>query len=314
METTDTLGRRTRNRRKPRQKSLTLKPRDLLIFQQLHEHGDLPTPYLYAYTQHLGKDYTGLVKRLNVLFHAGYLDFPPAQRETENANSNHFVHSINAKSESVLFDYDLLADHVVRPSGPWKHQCMIACLTASIELATQSTSIHFIPAHEILQKTDNGLRATISIKHPATKEITRHDLVPDGLFGLEYQTSTGKKYLSFLIEADRGTERLNSDRTDLKTFKRNVLQYHEFIGRGIYKNHFGLKCGMMVLTVTTKPSIMKNMVQVTESVSTSGKNSFMLFQTVPEFGRPFKPTIPVDSLLHKEWHRAGYKPIQIDRI
>ena len=314
MDTTDTIGRRTRVRRKPKQKSITLKPRDLLIFQKLHEHGDLPTPFLYAFTRHLGKDYTGLVKRLNLLFHAGYLDFPQAQRDTENANSNHYVHRINTKSEGALFEYDLLAEGVIRPSGPWKHQCMIACLTASIELATQSTKVRYIPSHEILRKTENGLRATISIKHPDTKQVTRHDLVPDGLFGLQYRTFTGSKYLSFLIEADRGTERLNSDRTDLKTFKRNVLQYREFIGRGIYKNHFGLKCGMMVLTVTTRPSVMKNMIQLTRDVSTSGQNSFMLFQTAPEFGRPFKPTEPVEGLFRNEWHRAGLPPIRIDKI
>lgn len=314
METLDTLGRRTRTCRLPRLKSLSLKSRDILVFQKLHEHGDLPTPYLYAFTKHLGKDYTGFVKRLNQLFHAGYLDFPTAQRDTENANSNHYVHRINKKSESVLFDYDLLSEHVIRPSGPWKHQCMIACITASIDIATQNIALRFIPCHEILAKTGNGLRTTIGIKHPSTLKTTQHDLVPDAIFGLQYKTLTGNKFLAFLVEADRATERVDSDRTDLKTFKRNVLQYREFIGRGLYKHHFGLKCGMIVLTVTTKPSLMKRMIDVTEGISTNGKNTFMLFQTVPEFGRPFKPNVPVNTLLTSPWTRAGHKSITIDHI
>lgn len=172
METLDTLGRRTRRRRLPRQKSISLKPRDILVFQKLHEHGDLPTPYLYAFTKHLGKNYTGFVKRLNQLFHAGYLDFPTAQRDTEDANSNHYVHRINKKSESVLLDYDLLAEHVIKPSGPWKHQCMVSCITASIEIGTLNTSLKYIPPHEILSRSGNGLRATVSIKHPSTLQTT----------------------------------------------------------------------------------------------------------------------------------------------
>ena len=314
MKFYDTLGRRTRQYRQPHHKALRLQPRDIFIFQKLHEHGCLPTPYLYAFTKHIGKDYTGFVKRLNQLFHAGFLNFPPAQRDTENANSNYYVHSINNKSESVLHDHDLYSKCIVRPSGPWKHQCMVSCITASIELATYSKPLRYIPAHEILQRTGNGLRATVSIRDPKTKKCTRHDLVPDSLFGLEYQSNTGNKYLTFLVEADRATERIDSDRTDLKTFKRNVLQYREFIGTGMYKTHFGITSSMLVLTITTKSSYMQRMLEVMRGISQNGKNSFMLFQEAPEFGRPFKPTTPVLSLVEKEWSRTGYCSVFIDQV
>ena len=91
------------------------------------------------------------------------------------------------------------------------------------------------------------------------------------------------------------------------------MQYREFIGRGLYKEHLGISAGMVVLTVTTNTTHMHNLIETVSEVATTGKNSFMLFQSAPDFGECFKPPKPLPELLTGTWQRAGHPPFCINR-
>ena len=88
--------------RQPTGETIRLKPRDYLVFQKLHEHGPLPTSYLYAFTKHLGSDETGFLKRLNALFHEGYLDRPKQQFNTIDARYNQLVYDQGFQGDFIL--------------------------------------------------------------------------------------------------------------------------------------------------------------------------------------------------------------------
>ena len=100
MERThDRLGRRYRASPVSTGKCIRPSDRDLLLFEKLHRHGPLSTPYLVAYSRLLRKSVTRAKDRLTDLFneddtpHNGtYLDRPWQQFETLDARQNDLVY------------------------------------------------------------------------------------------------------------------------------------------------------------------------------------------------------------------------------
>jgi hypothetical protein len=317
---TDALGRRKRGKRQPTGKKIYPRPRDLIWYEKLHHHGALSTQFLHAFTKHIARDYKCATKRMADLFHEiNYLGFPGQQDDTYNAQGNYNVYDLAEGGEEVLKGEELWSERAPSGYGIWKHRFMVSCITASVELATiENPHLRYIPQHEILERADTVLRSKVSYQNPITKREETRNLIPDALFGIEYQQGEKRAYRFFLVEADRATEPNRAkpnkkNEFDRKSHRRSVLQYREFIGRGLYKEHFKIKGSMVVLTVTTSERKMQNIIDVVREQSTNGKNSFMLFQYVPAFGRYFKPPMPLYELLTKPWLRAGHQPFVIDR-
>lgn len=316
MRSTDALGRRSRTKRQPTGKRISLRPRDLLWLEKLHHHGPLPTSYLYAFSRRLCGDEARTLKRLSDLFHEGaYLKRPYQQFETIDARFNQLVYDLDEHGEALLQHEGLWSEYAPRPYGPWKHRCMTACITASLELGARTIEhLRYIPQHQILERAGVGMRVPITYENPQTSKTETRDLIPDALCGIEYQKQGQRSYRFFVIEADRSTEPHRSHRFDRKSYRRTIMQYREFVGGKRYQNHFNLKAGMLVLTVTTNARHMHNMIDLVTEIAPSGQNSFMLFQTAREFGRFFKPPQPLISLITGPWARAGHGSLHLDRL
>ena len=315
MERTDTRGRRLRTSRQPRGTQIYLQPRDLLWFEKLHEHGPLPTSYLHAFARHLGSDRTRALKRLADLYNEGrYLSRPRQQFETLDARYNQLVYDLDSRGRDALREWGVCEEHVPRPSGPWAHRLMVSCITASLELAAhESPGIRYIPEHAIWKRSEVGLGIPVRLKHPTLGAGQSGRLVPDALCGLEYQTRAGVGHILLAIEADRNTEPSRSSNSLRKSLQKSILYYREFIGRGLYQQHFDFEGPMLVLTVTTGARRMQGCIDLVTEVAPSGKNSFLCFHAEPAFGRPFKPPYPLPGLLNGPWARAGHAPLYINR-
>jgi hypothetical protein len=190
---------------------------------------------------------------------------------------------------------------------------MVSCITASIELATLvSDNARFIFQDEILARTGAPLSFPVTIVVNG-KTVTKQ-LIPDGLFGIEYSDDDERRYRFFLVEADRSTEPGAASSLDRKSYMRTILQYREFVGRGTYKEALGLSAGLLVLNVTTSELRLRNLVELTAKLSGSGANNYMLYRAAPEFGRYFStPGILLD-LFAEPWVRAGRDPFHINSI
>lgn len=310
----DSLGRRHRVQRSPTGKIKRPTRRNLIWFQKLLRHGPLPSSYLHAFTAHFCRNATWARHELADLFHENtvhggpYLDRPFQQFNTLDARHNDLVHdSTNAARDALVEAGHDVSTHTPA-NAPWVHRHMVACITASIELATLGRDdIRFIPRDEI---TSAPLRISVPIDCCGRTE--QLDLVPDALFGLEYRTGDGERYRLFALEVDRGTEPGRATRADRKSFLKSLAQYRRCVGEGLYKEHLGVSAPLMVLTVTTSAARIRNMVELVATEASGGRNSFMLFRHVPQFGRVFKPPKPMPELLHGPWERAGYEPFQID--
>lgn len=319
-KTHDTLNRRRRDRPHSTDKRVTPQPRDLLWFQKLHEHGPLSSTYLHAFSKHLARSEKRARDRLTDLFnetrtpHGGaYLTRPWQQFQTFDARYQDLVYDLGSPAEAALGQHGLLHDTCGGPGGPWQHRYMVAAITASIELAAlDDPNLSYIPQHAILARAGATLRCPVPFKHPKTGKELRSDLIPDAVFGLEYRHGGSPTYRFFVVEADRGTEPSRASRFNRKSHLRNFLQYREYVGRGLYKQHLGLTAGLLVLNVTTSEATLANMLTIAGEVSPNG-NSYQLFRCCPQFGRYFKPPKPLTELLAGKWTRVGMEPFGIGR-
>jgi hypothetical protein len=132
------------------------------------------------------------------------------------------VYELDQRGEQVLRDRGLMQNDSPLLNRGWMgahrqffHQLMICDCMGSIELGVRlNPSLRFISWQEILtrapEKTlalDNPFAIPVSISHTFQPSgATQHvdvNVVPDGLFGLEYARDGQKTYRFFALEADR---------------------------------------------------------------------------------------------------------------
>lgn len=288
----------------------------MLWLTKLAEHGPLPTSFLLEFSRHTHKSEKRAKERLTDLFnedntpHGGpYLTRPPQQFRTIDSRYNKLVHDLTPAAIAALKDHGL-GERPIR-SGPWLHNFMVSCITASFELAcAQRANIEYIPQSAILARADSELRWPTKIADPKSGATYAKDLIPDAVFGLKYRTDAGSRFRFFAVEADRATEPATSGNFHRKSFARHLLQYEDYIERGGYRQHLNLTAPMLVLNVTSEPRRMTRMIALTEQHYPAG-NSYQLFMAWEAFATPFRPPCPNETLLNGQWERAGCEPLKL---
>ena len=301
-----------RNRFKPQStgKRVSLKPRDWAWLRALRDHGPLPAHYLHAFTEHTHPNakasslrLTDLVSEDNTPHGGPYLCRPHAQQAGVHAMNRPLVYDLTAAGWQALETG--LADRI-RPRGPFRHQLMVAAATASIELGCQkSRNLRFIHGQDILDRVDGSLAVELpNPKGRTTRNAYYPRLIPDQLFALEYRSGNRKHYLAFVIECDRGSEPITSSSLARKSYERNFNQYRQFVGGGLYRTAYGLKCNMLVLNVMNSPQRQAAYLRLIRRLAPEG-NTFMAFQAIDSFGSVFAVPSILDQLVRQPWQRAG---------
>lgn len=289
---TDTVGRRLRSKPTPTGKSLKITENDLRIFTALERHGILPSSILHHF--HGAPNYVNTKVRLTQLAHekpeglsSQTLIRPSQQENTKYYLSNFMFYQLSPVGRAVLAS-EGLSEEPIRPTGGFAHMMMISAVTASIELRAREAGIEYIPGHVILERSG----ATLGWD----KKLT-----PDQLFALKYP---GGQYVAYMLECDRGTEQVSFS-NNRKTYEGNYRHYKDFVGSGLYKSHYGLKCPMRVLNVMNSGARMVSYMNLITSCP------YMLFQTVDGFGTSFRSPKYMPQLLSGEWLRSGYEGMSI---
>ncbi len=287
-------------------KRIELTERDLAIFTLLGQYRYLRSTYIHAFVG--GASETRFKERLGDLFHEGYLDRPSQQWEFADARHAPVVYENGAGAERALRAAGIAAEDrrtFLSETGhrQFLHSLMICEALASVDLALRARpDLRLIGWPEILGRAPEATRSS-----PAPLRLPLPSgcfLVPDGLFGIEYDTASAKTYRFFALEADRGTMPVARSDPGQTSYLGKLAAYRTAIERGAHKTHWGIP-NLLVLTLTNRGTRMAEMLR--QLGGGDGTSAAFLFKAVPgaELRRP------TPRLLVEPWERADMPPLRI---
>ena len=294
---------------------MILTPRDLEILRAVHRHRLLRSTHLVALS---GGSRQATLRRLQLLFHHGYLDRPPMQLDWYARGSEPLVYALGNRGAEILE-----AEGGVRRDGVrWDtknrnlsrvflhHTLAIAEAMVAFEVACRSREgMQFIPPEEILTRAPAETRC---LRLPFRWQVAvrwggkpyRLGIEPDRIFGLRFEGEPeGRNLAFFFLEADRGTMPVARKGLAQTSFLRKLLAYQETWRQGLHKAHLGIP-NFRVLTVTTNKERVEHLVVACRSISGGGSRLF-LFAAQEELGS-------ADILTHR-WVNGRGEVIRLAR-
>jgi hypothetical protein len=286
-------------------KSIALTERDLSIFGALSRYRYLRSTYLHAFAGGLSE--TRFKERLGDLFHEGYLDRPEQQWQFAQARYSPAVYEIGKRAQAALNECAASSCGPRKYLGATAHRqfahsvAICECL-ASIELATLALpAVRFIPWSEILARAPADTQASPMPLRLATSG----GIIPDGLFGLEYQDEGKKVYRFFALEYDRGTMPIARSNPTQTSYLAKLATYAQFLASGGPRACLGIP-NLIVLTIMTDEARMQ------ETMRRLGEGlpaPQFLFKAIDERSL----VAPAPELLVGPWQRASLAALDIGR-
>ena len=303
----DTIKRRSRMRRTRTGKRIELTNRDFEIFRTLARYRYLPSTHIHAFVG--GASETRFKERLGDLFHEGYLDRPNQQWQFANARYAPAIHengegarlALREQGDSDLRSYIFLGPAAHRQ---FAHSLMICEILASIETGVRhQPNVRFIGWPEMLSRAPERARASVA---PLCFSLpTGASVIPDGMFGLEYECGGTKTYRFFALEADRGTMPVSRSDGRQTSFLAKIAAYRDLLAHRVHKSSLGIP-NLIILTVTTSDLRVNEIMRRMEG--DGGANAPFLFKTAA----PADLRLPAPWLLSEPWMRAGLPALGID--
>jgi hypothetical protein len=238
METNPTQRLRRFVRHRVGKPTLALQPRDWEIVRIVAQHRVISSEDLQLL---LAGSNQMVLRRLQKLFHHGYLDRPRSQRQRGNAP---MVYAIGEKGAGLL----------ARESGQqqvtdWseknrrlganylEHALMVSRFQAALRFAVNAKGIADVERWI----ADGVVRDSVSVEHETSSE--RIPIAPDAFFTLRLTNEPdGCNRINVFLEADRGT-------MTTKRFVTKMRGYWHYWRGGKQEDQFGVK-NFLVLTVT----------------------------------------------------------------
>lgn len=297
-------NRRPRTKRTRTGKRIEITPRDLAIFRTLARYRYLPSTYLHAIAG--GASKTRFKERLGDLFHEGYLDRPEQQWEYAGALHRPAIHALGDRSLPLLETPDTRAEaRTFLTSGVHRqfvHAVLVCECLASIELAAVACgTARFVSWPEILSRAPAAAKtAALPYRIP----VGERAIVPDGLFGLEYDGGGRKTYRFFALEVDRATMPVSRSDVRQTSYLAKLALYRRIIATQAYRTQWGIP-NLFVLTVTTSESHLAAIMQAFADRPECA--SVFLFKAIDAqvLAKPFL------GLLREPWQRMGHEPLAI---
>ncbi|KPN63889.1 Replication-relaxation [Aliiroseovarius crassostreae] len=244
----DRLGRRDRFVRTPTGKRLSLTSRDQEILHWLYRYRYLRQDQLVQiFAPKSDKRFN---ERLGDLFHeTGLINRPQVQAPLFDARSTPMLYEITPKGIRYLESTGALPHRTVtfskRPRGSFSphflHTMMIIESLLEIELQTQDEpNQRFVPVDEILAKAP---KETQSVRNPLAIPVRikgkAMQIIPDALYGIEYDQGDQKTYRFWALECERSSPKNRSTRKLSSTAKKKDLYAALLRGRG-FKERWGI--------------------------------------------------------------------------
>ena len=285
--------RRPRFRRAETPPRFELTARDLAIIHLVARFRFLSSPQIVRLVGGSGQQ---ILRRLQLLFHAAYLDRPVAQKQqlahVLDDGNRPFVYGLGREGARVLAEAGTgIADRLdwttknARATARFlAHTIETAEAMIAFELACRDDGAPrlvdqpdlFTLLPEATRRNRDPFRARVTVRVPEHRDPVGIGVVPDRLFSLYLADATR---INFALELDRGTMDIKA-RTLLgkSSFRRKLVGYYHLWQQGRHTDRWGFK-SFRVLTITPSEKRLENMIAAQkEIVGSSGLNLF-LFST-----------------------------------
>ena len=230
---------------------IQLTERDHDIIRLVHRHRFLRSHQISAL---LGGSEQQIVRRLQLLFHHGYLERPRAQIQYyERVGSRTIAYGLGNKGGAVLrqqFGMTVDADawseknHAVGRVY-LEHTLLVSEVMMSLELSCRKHgNVRLLYEDQLGLSEPFRWRVKIS-------GGTKLGVIPDAVFALEYSDQSGQVQRAyFFLEADRGTMPVTRHTLSKTSFFRKLLAYEATWTNKVHQRYLGIP-RFRVLTVTT---------------------------------------------------------------
>ncbi len=289
-------------------KQIALTNRDIEIFRTLSRYRYLRSTYLHAFAG--GASETRFKERLGDLFHEGYLDRPDQQWRFADALHAPVVYALGDGARRILAEHGAAIEaSTFLSAGAHKqfaHSVMVCDCLASCDIAARDGGeLRFIPWPEILAKAPLTTRSS---PMPFRMTSSAGDVIPDGIFGLEYRRNEKKSYRFFALEADRGSMPVvRSDRRQTSILGKFAV-YNAAISQRIHTALFGIPNLLVLIVTTSEQRKLEIMRRLHDQM---GPSPLFLFKTLSEEGMMSPRRPPATYLLRGAWDRIGHPPLSL---
>ena len=233
---------------------IRLTQRDHQIIRLIHRHRFLRSHQIIAL---LGGSAQPLSRRLQWLFHHGYLERPRAQLQYyERSGSQPIAYGLGNKSGSLLQLAPVSWGEKNRGIGRLylAHALLVSAVMVSLELACRQRGLRLLPEDELHLPVAAPLHWRVK-----TRDGTRLGVIPDRVFALEYVDRNGQmQRIYYFLEADRGTMPVVRQKLSQTSFYRKLLAYEATWASKVHQRHLGIH-RFRVLTVTTSAARVKSL-------------------------------------------------------
>jgi hypothetical protein len=230
-------------------------------------------------------------RRLQGLFHAGFLDRPRAQLPLRYSGElSEFVYCPTAKTD---------AGRGYRPvtSLFLAHALMVSEVLIRIASDLQASGARFISESEILSEikyaaSQRRIQWRVMVKADSAKEHI--GVIPDAAFAIDRVGPRGdRRRLYYFLEADRGTMPIHRKNLRNSSIRRKALAYAQTRKTRVLKDRFGIP-GFQVLFVTRSKERLAGMKDACREAPDGRDTSLFLFSTIAEVrtSSPIQPIYP----------------------
>jgi hypothetical protein len=237
---------------------IQLTERDHDIIRLIHRHRFLRSHQIIAL---IGGSAQQLSRRLQLLFHHGYLERPRAQLEYyQRSGSQTIAYGLGNKSSSLLQH-----DSGSTPAS-WgeknrtigrmylAHALLVSDVMVSLELDCRQHGVRLLHEDGLNLPVETPLHWRVKIR-----DGTKLGVIPDRVFALEYPDQTGQvQRVYYFLEADRVTMPVVRQKLSQTSFYRKLLAYEATWTNKVHQRHLGIS-RFRVLTVTTSAARVKSL-------------------------------------------------------
>ena len=270
-----------RFKRVPEIAPIQLTRRDRDIIRQVHRHRFLRSSQI---VELVGGSAQQILRRLQRLYHHGYLDRPRSQIDYFHQGGSHqIVYGVGNKAGALLRDEaggdpsKFAWSQKNREAGRLflEHALLISDVMVSLEIACRRSGRVRFWADEDLPLPESARRLSEPLQwNVKFHGQTRLGLIPDRVFALEFLDQPSARNRAFyFFEADRGTMPIKRRSLKQTSFHRKLVAYEATWKQKLHQSRFGFP-RFRVLTVTTSAARAKNLAAVASRLE-SGHGLFL---------------------------------------